>query len=188
MNRNLDYYILRLPNYLSNEVCDNILKEIKNFDFKEHTFYNVRDNNFKNKSGEQELECSWENLSINNFVIDKIWVALKTYIETYKFHWFSGWQGFSAPRFNKYSENKKMAEHCDHIQSLFDGERKGVPILTVLGVLNDDYEGGEFVMFENQKIEMVKGDLIIFPSNFLYPHRVEPVTRGTRYSYISWVW
>ena len=77
--------------------------------------------------------------------------------------------------------------HADHIHSMFDGERKGIPILSVLGVLNDDYEGGEFVLID-EKIDLSKGDIIIFPSNFMYPHKVEPVTKGTRYSYISWIW
>ena len=80
-----------------------------------------------------------------------------------------------------------MALHADHIHSMFDGERKGIPILSVLGVLNDDYEGGEFVLID-EKINLSKGDIIIFPSNFMYPHKVEPVTKGTRYSYISWIW
>ena len=70
---------------------------------------------------------------------------------------------------------------------MFDGERKGIPILSVLGVLNDDYEGGEFVLID-EKINLSKGDIIVFPSNFMYPHKVEPVTKGTRYSYISWIW
>ena len=80
-----------------------------------------------------------------------------------------------------------MALHADHIHSMFDGERKGIPILSVLGVLNDDYEGGEFVLID-EKINLSKGDIIVFPSNFMYPHKVEPVTKGTRYSYISWIW
>ncbi len=57
----------------------------------------------------------------------------------------------------------------------------------MLGVLNDDYEGGEFVLID-EKIDLSKGDIIIFPSNFMYPHKVEPVTKGIRYSYISWIW
>ena len=71
---------------------------------------------------------------------------------------------------------------------MFDGERKGVPILSCLGVLNNDYEGGEFVMFDDYKIDIKKGELLIFPSSFLYPHKVNPVTKGIRYSDISWVW
>ena len=43
-------------------------------------------------------------------------------------------------------------------------------------------------MFEDKKIDTKKGDLLIFPSNFLYPHRIAPVTKGARYSYVSWVW
>ena len=39
-----------------------------------------------------------------------------------------------------------------------------------------------------KKIDTRKGDLIIFPSNFLYPHKITPVTKGVRYSYVSWVW
>mgnify|MGYP001213588018 CR=1 FL=1 len=31
-----------------------------------------------------------------------------------------------------------------------------------------------------------KGDVVIFPSNFMYPHRVEKVTKGTRYSFVTW--
>ena len=44
----------------------------------------------------------------------------------------------------------------------------------------------EFVLID-EKINLSKGDIIVFPSNFMYPHKVEPVT-GTRYSYISWIW
>ena len=32
-----------------------------------------------------------------------------------------------------------------------------------------------------------KKQLIIFPSIFLYPHLVKPVKKGTRYSFVSWV-
>ena len=52
----------------------------------------------------------------------------------------------------------------------------------------NDYEGGEFVMFDDYEIKFKSGDLIIFPSIFLYPHLVKPVKKGTRYSFVSWVW
>jgi predicted 2-oxoglutarate/Fe(II)-dependent dioxygenase YbiX len=71
---------------------------------------------------------------------------------------------------------------------MFDGERKGIPILSVLGILNDNYEGGEFIMFDDYKINLKMGDVLIFPSIFLYPHKVKSVNKGTRYSFISWVW
>jgi predicted 2-oxoglutarate/Fe(II)-dependent dioxygenase YbiX len=42
--------------------------------------------------------------------------------------------------------------------------------------------------FKITNIKLKKGDLLIFPSVFLYPHKVEPVKKGIRYSFISWVW
>ena len=189
MIRNIEYYVKKYK-MLDNDFCNQTLKQLENADWSEHTFYNntIEGGRVHTRSGNQELEISHHIVPNKKIIMEKLWHHIKAYItEDINFSWFDGWKNFSGVRFNRYLQNKKMAEHCDHISSLFP-EKIGVPILSCLGVLNDDYEGGEFIMFENQKIEMTQGDLIIFPSNFLYPHRVEPVTRGTRYSYISWVW
>jgi predicted 2-oxoglutarate/Fe(II)-dependent dioxygenase YbiX len=54
-------------------------------------------------------------------------------------------------------------------------------------ILNDDYEGGEFSFFNDQiRYKLPKGSCIMFPSNFMYPHQVMPVTQGTRYSIVTW--
>ena len=54
-------------------------------------------------------------------------------------------------------------------------------------ILNDDYEGGEFSFFNNtEKYKLTKGSVIVFPSNFLFPHQILPVTEGVRYSIITW--
>jgi predicted 2-oxoglutarate/Fe(II)-dependent dioxygenase YbiX len=54
-------------------------------------------------------------------------------------------------------------------------------------ILNDDFEGGEFAFFNKKlKYKLDKGDALLFPSNFMYPHEVMPVTNGTRYSIITW--
>jgi len=53
--------------------------------------------------------------------------------------------------------------------------------------LNDDYEGGEFGFFDREiTIKAPKGGAVLFPSNFMYPHEILPVTSGTRYSIITW--
>jgi predicted 2-oxoglutarate/Fe(II)-dependent dioxygenase YbiX len=53
--------------------------------------------------------------------------------------------------------------------------------------LNDDFEGGEFAFFDRELVyKLKKGSCIMFPSNFMYPHEVMPVTGGTRYSIITW--
>ena len=191
MKKNLDFYVKRIPKFLNKNICNKTIKEIKKLQWKQHTFYNVNTDKVKNISGKQELDVSTNthNDGIDSKIImGKLWSAIDSYIKDYKFNWFNSWQGYSKIRFNRYSKNKKMAEHCDHIHSLFDGQVKGVPILSIVGVLNENYEGGEFVMFKNKKIKLLTGDLLIFPSNFLYPHRVAPVKKGTRYSYVSWVY
>tara|TARA_R100001509_G_C4865707_1_gene214967 strand:- start:122 stop:688 length:567 start_codon:yes stop_codon:yes gene_type:complete len=58
--------------------------------------------------------------------------------------------------------------------------------------LNEEYEGGELIFYypHNQqpysKVKLQTGDLIMFPSNFMYPHSVEPIISGTRYSVVCW--
>lgn len=54
--------------------------------------------------------------------------------------------------------------------------------------LNDDYEGGEWAFFCGEKImKPAKGSVIVFPANFMFPHEIMPVTRGTRYSVVTWM-
>ena len=50
---------------------------------------------------------------------------------------------FSPFRLNKYTKGTMMRKHYDHIHSLFDGEHKGIPVLSFIGILNDDYMGGD---------------------------------------------
>jgi PKHD-type hydroxylase len=50
-------------------------------------------------------------------------------------------------------------------------------------LLNEDFEGGEFVM--NDVLPLNKtGQILIFPSTI--KHKVNPVTQGTRYSLVGW--
>jgi predicted 2-oxoglutarate/Fe(II)-dependent dioxygenase YbiX len=53
--------------------------------------------------------------------------------------------------------------------------------------LNNDFEGGDFAFFNGElSYRLEKGDILMFPSGFMYPHEVLPVTSGTRYSIITW--
>lgn len=53
--------------------------------------------------------------------------------------------------------------------------------------LNDGFEGGEFAFFNGEvSYKQAKGSMLLFPSSFQYPHQVNPVTSGTRYSIVTW--
>ena len=50
----------------------------------------------------------------------------------------------------------------------------------------DDYEGGHFHI-SGLRYETKKGSAIIFPSNFMFPHEVNRIEKGTRYSIVTWL-
>ena len=89
------------------------------------------------------------------------------------------------PRFNKYCVGEGIEEHVDHIHAIFESRPAGIPIISLVGCLNDDYEGGVFHLCD-KPVDIKAGEFIVFPSVFLYPHYVTPVTKGTRYSWVSW--
>ena len=195
MNKNIESYVFHKKNFLNEKCCDNIINELNKCDWEKHEWYQARTDLYNKKSGDNEPEvCYAEKSRIRpdrgfyHDVMTKLHSTILEYIKNLQFDWFDGWEGYSDIRFNRYSPGQEMRNHCDHIHSLFDGERKGIPTLSILGILNDEYEGGELIMCENKKIDTKKGDLLIFPSNFLYPHKIAPVTKGVRYSYVSWVW
>lgn len=48
--------------------------------------------------------------------------------------------------------------------------------------LNENYEGGEFRIFDGQIKESFKtGDAMLFPAEPIWIHGTEPITKGTRY-------
>jgi predicted 2-oxoglutarate/Fe(II)-dependent dioxygenase YbiX len=96
---------------------------------------------------------------------------------------------FSYIRFNRYTQGQVMRKHHDHIHSIFDGRDKGIPVLSFVGNLNEDYEGGELAFFDgSRQIGLKTGDICMFPSCFLYPHEVREVRTGCRYSFAAWGW
>ena len=88
-------------------------------------------------------------------------------------------------RINRYSSGGFMSEHIDNIHHSH-GQQYGYPHLSVLLFLNEDYKGGEFMVADNE-YKTSKGSAIIFPSNFMFPHKVNNIEYGTRWSVISWL-
>jgi len=188
--KNLKDYILHLDNWIPQNILNKTLKELsKDEIWERHTYSNNRTFVNKSKNKDKELDVCYDyNLTYSDEFHQLIWKALEKYIVIEKIgeESFPGWKGFSKIRFNRYNKNQIMSKHCDHIHSLFTGEHRGIPILSIVGALNDNYQGGEFIMFDDYEIKFKPGDLIIFPSIFLYPHLVKPITKGTRYSFVSW--
>jgi hypothetical protein len=81
----------------------------------------------------------------------------------------------------KYEVGGKFDTHMD------DGGGNFRRVSTVY-YLNDNYEGGE-LCFPQFGIELKPkaGDMVVFPSSYVYSHSVKPVTSGNRFSIASWL-
>ena len=187
---NLKDYIFHLDNWIPKNICNKSIEELSNDNtWERHKFSDSQTFEAESKNGNKELDiCFGDNLTYLKELHNLTWKALEKYIVIDKVggETLEGWAGFSQIRFNRYNKNQIMSKHIDHIQSIFTGEKRGIPFLSIVCVLNEDYEGGEFIMFDDYEIKFKTGDLIIFPSIFLYPHLVKPIKKGVRYSFVSW--
>ena len=190
MSLNIKDYLKIYDNFVDLKLCKKIVRKIKKEEWGTHSYYEPI--NEKVIVHERELSvCYGTNIPETKQLQDSLWFGIDRYIREdigACVKWYNAWSGYNAIRYNKYDVNTEMLLHCDHIQTMFDGKRKGIPTLTILGALNDDYEGGELMFWDQEQIELKAGQIMIFPSNFLYPHQVKPVTKGVRFSYVSWVW
>jgi predicted 2-oxoglutarate/Fe(II)-dependent dioxygenase YbiX len=187
-NSQLKDYVKVYEGFYDAAFCKEIVASIEGVQWKTHEFYSASTQTMH--SYEHELSVSHEQVPLKQELDKKIWDALSRYVMQDMAHmkdWFNGWSAYSLSRFNRYDPTTQMKLHCDHIHTLFDGQHKGIPVLTILGSLNEDYEGGELILC-GERVELKTGDVIVFPSNFLYPHEVKPVKSGVRYSFVSWAW
>ena len=192
MNLNLDYYLKKYDGFLSNDECDKVLEEIEKQQWHKHSFYSSSNKNTTTYT--YDLDNLFDReiyLQSSKIINERIYKCFQQYINELNNPYFQSFTKCSKVRYNRYNEGTAMRPHVDHIYSLYididkGEEAKGVPILSLIGALNDDYEGGEFVMWQQRIIPIPKGSVIIFPSNFLYSHHVEFVKKGMRHTFVSW--
>ena len=185
MNTIEDY--IYIENHIPVELCEALIDECNRNEWKKHIWDNYDGTSTSEKTKELDvMSCTQDQ---QNRITPYLAQALKDY--QIKHSWpgqktSPPWlTNFSPLRFNKYEVGTMMREHYDHIHSLFDGERKGIPIVSIVANLNEDYEGAEFYC-RGKEIPLKTGDILLFPSNFMYPHEVKEATKGTRYSFVSW--
>tara|TARA_X000000368_G_scaffold377081_1_gene330501 strand:- start:41 stop:634 length:594 start_codon:yes stop_codon:yes gene_type:complete len=174
------------------DFCDAVVKDIETREWKPHSWYNVvTDTNHSEETMELDVQPASPQLQkqLGNFIVE----AGRQYQQNYAFNFGDNgspniMNQFCPVRFNRYAPGQIMRQHHDHIHSLFDGTVKGVPVLSFIMNFNDDYEGADLFFWEDSVVPLGKGDIIMFPSNWLYPHGVTEATKGKRYSGVSWAW
>jgi hypothetical protein len=84
-----------------------------------------------------------------------------------------------ATNFVRYGEGQHFSVHPDSGFSYSCA-------VSAIGYLNDDYEGGEYIMpYKNLQFVPEAGDVIVHPSDFIYAHASQPVKSGIKYSAVT---
>jgi predicted 2-oxoglutarate/Fe(II)-dependent dioxygenase YbiX len=189
--KNLDYGIHLYKNAITKEDCKNIINSLEN-----EISLNIPgiqwsgaqvngDNNVDEVRNCVDLKFKKENLGKHlpqNKTLEEIHTKVENALDKCLNHYESLWhlKMYYKEAFNfvKYLPGKYFKIHGDH------GPYYACTISAVV-YLNDDYEGGE-IEFVRQglKIKPNAGDIVIFPSNFVYEHASCEVFSGIKYSVV----
>jgi predicted 2-oxoglutarate/Fe(II)-dependent dioxygenase YbiX len=182
--KNLKDYIIVVPDAVPSELCDAVLNEFDNCDgwiaaaIKNGENFNVRNCQQIGVSFSGIIE---KNKETRQKIDQELFICAAKAIEEYRKKFlFCTIEQDSGYELLKYEIGNFYTTHTD---SFKDHPRA----VSCSFALNDDYEGGEFAFFDRAEVyKLKKGSCIMFPSNFMYPHEIMPVTSGTRYSIITW--
>ena len=183
--KSLDEYIFTLDSVVPEELCDRILEEYHDCIF--WTPSSVGNGNVDDQIRNCDIINITENIVLQkNFDVRKkldedFYVCASTAINEYR-KLFPEVASEIDTGYNllRYKEGQFYTQHTDSFKS----QQRSV---SCSFLLNDDYEGGEFAFFDREIIiRGGKGSIVMFPSNFMFPHEIMPVTSGTRYSIITW--
>lgn len=178
-------YVITFKNLLSNNTCEQLVKWLKTLPEAENAWdgWEVaksaisRDNNAVTDMRTCHFTMLNEHRAPN---WDAIMMALAHINEKYPYlHNSSQHTGVSVVRYQK---GHKFQEHVDHYSG-------GLRTLSISILLNNDFEGGKLSFWQGRHTPKSFdgiGDACVFPSNLCFPHQVEPITKGERYSMVIW--
>lgn len=105
--------------------------------------------------------------------------SIHPHVQDYGGYWGVGMNYYEVFNYVKYDgPGKHFAVHADHGPAY-------VTTVSAVAYLNDDYSGGELIFPRfSLTIKPEPGDLVVFPSTFIYEHSSEPILSGTKYSIV----
>ena len=166
--------VVTIDSFLTSHQSNSILEYCKNTLILEEGKLSQDNNTSIRKS-----KVAFSKLTNFEFLIGSL---IKELSRHYKFSGYKIENDFTF-QFTEYQINEYYNWHTDSGNTSNAKRRISVVIL-----LNDDYEGGDLVLKVNENEEIMNkkmGNLFLFDSNTL--HKVTPVNFGTRYSLVTWV-
>lgn len=183
--KQIEDYIVVFKNIMFHKLCDEIVEEYKTSEdfIQAHTVSgenkNIRNCLNLNLSDPTIIKKNFEK---RKYLDEQLFAVAGQALNQYRklFSYATNFAGDSGYTLLKYDIGGKYIYHVDDCN-------KNARKLSLSLALNNDFTGGEFGFFHGQKVfNLNKGDAIMFPSSFMYPHSVLPVTNGTRYSIVTW--
>ena len=174
-------YVKYYTNVVSDDLCSKLIRE--NFAYKPSR-YATHDSGARVKDDRVDSKDFW--IFKDNTYYQGIKSCYEDVVERYHsdFNLFTA-QHLTDFRVSKYETGGFISKHIDTIHHSH-GQEWGYPQVTALLFLNDDYEGGDIII-AGKTFHTSVGSALIFPSNFMYPHEVNEITSGTRYSVTCWL-
>ena len=170
---NLEHFIHVENNVISDDFCKQIIEEYDEpDDWKPGTINDYEINEYRKcevvyLSNDETLE---RNLKTRKKIDEKLYEIItkliKKYLKKYDSLGYVQIKEDTGYMLLRYKTGDYVKKHVD---TSSDQHRT----LSCSLILNDDYEGGEISFFNGEiKPHLKKGDLLIFPSSFTYPHQV----------------
>lgn len=109
-----------------------------------------------------------------------VFQAVRQCVDDYGRYWGVGIASYEAFNFVKYDgPGTHFKVHADHGPTY-------VCTISVVVYLNDDYEGGEiwFPRMNSLVIKPKAGDIVVFPSTYIYEHASQDMISGIKYSVV----
>jgi Rps23 Pro-64 3,4-dihydroxylase Tpa1-like proline 4-hydroxylase len=183
--KNINDYIVVLEGALTSALCDAVLEEFSHEDEWNKTVIGNGEVNSNIRSADTVV-ISYPHVmeknpkvrqKLDKYVFASAGAVINKYNEKFPSCRIEEDSGYELLR---YKEGQFYTQHTDS----FKARPRAV---SCSFALNDDYEGGEWGFFNREMVvKAPKGAAVLFPSNFMYPHEIMPVTKGTRYSIITW--
>ena len=180
----LEQYVKVFYDVVPEDLCDAIIKEYSNSTEWTPATTNgglqtkIRNVDEISMSDDGIIGDSTLRRELDNRLFESVSTVSRKYHEEFKHFTINVDTGYQLLR---YKEGQFYTQHTD---SFMTQQRS----LSCSLVLNDDYEGGEFCFWDGTMMHRPpKGAAIVFPSNFMFPHEIRKVTKGERYSIITWL-
>jgi len=170
--------VVKINNLITNNFCKEVINSYKQFKL-EH----LATHGGLNKNQRNVLGCG---VDPKKDVFDKIKKEIERLYVYYQIKFpFTESTKINQIDLLKYEVGGKYEYHVDNYT---DYSRT----VSVIINLNEEYKGGDLIFTDQNKFEIKRcklqtGSIVFFPSNFMYPHGIEPITEGTRYSIVAWL-